>query len=406
MDKTLSVRVPTSGLECCAAAEEVAGKIAVEASRRDQERILPYAQFDLIRSSGLHALRVPRALHGPGASIADLVAVTRILSKADPNVSQALSPHLLVPDMLLLWGSERQQRRYIGDILKGHIINNAFAERGGKLVGEIATKLSPVGDGFRLNGTKFYSTGALMADQIFATARMDDGSMALVFVPCDRAGLELVDDWTGMGQRTTASGTTRFRDVAVDAEEVIRLPDFVSRRTFFGALAQIIHASIDTGIAEAALDDAIFYGRREARPVPESGVDRQIDDPYAISAVGHMSVLVHQAMSMLDRAGSLLEPAIEAQLGGSADPQALERLLCEASVAVAEAKIAATEASLRVCEMLYLIGGASATLSRYNFDRHWRNARTHTTHDPVAYKYKLVGDYYLGGKPPPISTKV
>lgn len=288
--------------------------------------------------------------------------------------------------------------------MKGHIINNAFAERGGKKVGEIFTSLSPAGDGFRLNGTKFYSTGALMADQIFATARMEDGSMALVFVPCDRAGVELV--WTGMGQRTTASGTTRFRDVAVDVEEVIMLPDFASRRTFFGALAQIIHASIDTGIAEAALDDAIFYGRREARPVPESGVDRQIDDPYAISAVGHMSVLVHHAMNMLDRAGGLLEPAIEAQLGGSADTLALEKLLCEASVAVAEAKIAATEASLQVCEMLYLIGGASATLSRHNFDTHWRNARTHTTHDPVAYKYKLVGDYYLGGKSPPVSTKV
>lgn len=105
MDKTLSVRVPRSGSECRAVAEEVAGKIAVEASRRDQERTLPYAQFDLIRSSGLHALRVPRGLGGPGASSAGLIAVTRILSKADPNVSQALSPHLLVPDMLLLWAA-------------------------------------------------------------------------------------------------------------------------------------------------------------------------------------------------------------------------------------------------------------------------------------------------------------
>lgn len=406
MHQTLVVSVPTSGAACRAAAEDVARQIAAEASRRDQERILPYAEFDLIRSRGLHALRVPREFGGPGASIADLMAVTRILSKADPNVSQALSPHLLVPDMLLLWGSERQQRKYMADILKGHVINNAFAERGGKKVGEIFTTLKRSGDEFRLNGTKFYSTGALMADQIFATARMDDGAMALVFVPCDRAGLELVDDWTGMGQRTTASGTTRFRDVAVQVEEVIRLPDFTSRRTFFGAMAQALHAAIDTGLAEAAFEDAILYGRNEARPVPESGVDRQIDDPYAISTVGHMGVLVHQAMSMLDRAAARLEPAVEAQLGRLDDPQVLERLLCEASVGVAEAKIAATEASLRVAEMLYLIGGASATLSRHNFDRHWRNARTHTTHDPVAYKYKLVGDYYLSGKPPPISTKV
>ena len=159
-------------------------------------------------------------------------------------------------------------------------------------------------------------------------------------------------------------------------------------------------------IAAAALEDAVDFANTKARPMPESGVDRQADDPYVISSIGHMAIATHQAEAMLSRALGYLEPAIAAQLDGTASGQDLDRLLSEASVAVAEAKAVATEASLRVSEMIFSIGGASATLRQYNFDRHWRNARTHTTHDPVSYKYRLVGNFWLNDILPPISTKV
>ncbi|MBT3239040.1 MAG: dehydrogenase [Rhodospirillaceae bacterium] len=402
---TSAVTLAQSGAECLVAADMLARQFAARASTRDLERQLPFEEFDLIRAHGLQAIRVPKKFGGPGGSVRDLAEMTRIISKGDPNIAQALSPHLLAADAVMLWGTPAQQKKFCADIISGHIINNAFAERGGKFVGEIATRLTADGDGYRLQGQKFYSTGALMADQIYATAIMDDGVIALVFVPCQREGLDLIDDWDGMGQRATASGTTVFNNIRMERSEVMPLPMFATQRTFFGGLAQSVHAAIDTGIAEAALDDAVEFAGTKARPMPESGVDRQVDDPYVISTIGHMTVYTHQAEAMLSRAVDFLGPAVAAQLNGTVAGKELEQLLVKSSIAVAEAKITATDASLRVSEMLYNVAGASATLRKYNFDRHWRNARTHTTHDPVSYKYKHVGNYSLSGTLPPISTK-
>jgi alkylation response protein AidB-like acyl-CoA dehydrogenase len=211
----------------------------------------------------------------------------------------------------------------------------------------------------------------------------------------------VLDDWDGMGQRTTASGTVTFDDVVVHSEELVRLKQFGVRSTYEGAMAQLLHAAIDAGIALAALGDAIAYGRNGARAVPESGVAKAGDDPYVLHTVGEMAMNAHAAVALVERAGSVLDLASEAFHHHSSPG----RLLAEASVAVAEAKMMAEHASLHVSEMIYRVGGASATSRGRNLDRHWRNARTHTTHDPVAYKAKIVGDFYMNDRPPPISTK-
>lgn len=406
MRQARSIVVQSSANSCLEAARRLAVSFAEKAAERDRDRVIAYEEFENIRRFGLQAIRVPKDAGGPGCSIAEMSEIVRLLAKGDPNIAQAMSANFIVADSVALWGTSEQRQRVFAAMVNGQIINNAFAERGTTFVGEVRTILSRDGEGYRLNGTKFYSTGALMADQIMIYAKTEDGTPALIILPCDRAGLKLLDDWTGMGQRTTASGTTLLENIRVEAEEVILIPDFVTRRNFFGALAQIVHVAIDTGIALAAMEDAIDFGRTKARPLLESGVKKQTEDPYALYTVGQMAVLVHQSEEMLKRAAMRLDIAVNAQISNSLTATELEKVLIEASIAVAEAKISATESSLRVSEMLYLIGGASATTREYNYDRHWRNARTHTTHDPVVYKYNIVGNYFLGGKAPPISTKV
>ena len=83
------------------------------------------------------------------------------------------------------------------------------------------TKVLPDTDGvLRLNGYKFYSTGTLFADVIAVSALDADGRDLQAIIPADRDGVELFDDWDGFGQRTTASGGTRFTDVEVHPDEV------------------------------------------------------------------------------------------------------------------------------------------------------------------------------------------
>ena len=387
-----------------ATAKEIVPFIAAGSAERDDKVSIPLEEVELVRKSGILAARVPKRYGGPEASFRDIAEITMSLSEGDPNLAQALSGNFMM-DLLLIEGSEDQRQRYFGLVLEGAVFIHALAERGTKFVGDIKTTITPDGDGYRLNGTKFYCTGSLMCDVFLFTGKMENGDLIYAFVPKDRAGLTIVDDWDAMGQRTTASGTTRLENVYVAASELVSVAHWPTTRNYFGASYQIIHAAIDAGIARAALGDVIRYARNKARPVLESGVERHADDPYALHAVGQMTVLTETAEAMVLRGAEVLDRAATARLEGTPKAEDMERLLVESSIAVAKAKAVSNDVSLRVCEMLYQVGGASATLRKYNFDRHWRNARTHTLHDPVAYRYKAIGDYYLNDRFPPISTK-
>lgn len=393
------------GAAMVAAAREFARELSAGSASRDLQRAMPMEEARRMRQLGIHAARVPGEYGGPGVDFVDLAEVMVYLGAGDSNLAQMIQPHFVLLDWLMVEGSDAQRRRFFTDVLKGDIITNAFSERDTKTPGHFATALRREGGQYRMNGTKFYATGSAIADQFYVMAALEDGSLALAIVPKDRAGLEVVDDWDGMGQRTTASGTVKLEQVAVQEDEIVRV-GWGKERSYLGAAAQIVHAAIDVGIAVAALDDGIQYARTKARPVAESGVDRASEDPYVMHLVGQMSVITHSAEALLYRSAAKLDSTIAARWSGRVAPAEMEKLYCETSIAVAEAKAAANDACLRVSEMLFGVGGASMTLRKYGLDRHWRNGRTHTTHDPVSYKFKAIGDYLLNGRAPPISTKI
>ncbi|EJN09828.1 acyl-CoA dehydrogenase family protein [Herbaspirillum sp. YR522] len=390
--------------ELVSAAHRLAGEFAQGAARRDARRELPQAEIETLARHGILAARVPREFGGIDLCLAELSDIFVVLGKADPNIAQAIQPHACGVEKIRLYGTPEQKRRYFALLLEGAMITNASAEKGGATVGEIRVMLSrqAAAGGWRLDGDKHYCTGSLFASHFYSLVRRDDGGRSIALLPRQRQGVSVIDDWDGMGQRTTASGTVRFEGVHIADDEHMPLPPSGTLRTHEGAFAQVLHAAIDVGIALAAFEDAARYGSQRARPVPEAGVARAGDDPYVQQAVGEMAMLAHGAQALLERAARSLDAILPAALAGSATEQELGGV----SIAVAEAKMAANDAALRVSEMLYRVGGASATSRSLNLDRHWRNARTHTTHDPVAYKAKAVGDYYLNGNLPPITSKI
>lgn len=382
---------------------EFGERFAREAAARDLERRLPVKEIEALATSGLLAARVPAAYGGPEVSVIEYARIMLNLAKGDPNIAQAASPAFPNVEKIRIYGSEAQKRNYFGLLLEGRRLSgNASAERGGKRIGDMTTIVTRDARGYRIDGRKFYSTGTLFAEFVLVTAHLEGGGRAAAIVPTDRAGVTVADDWDGMGQRTTASGTLVLDNVRLAEAEIMPIPAYGQRRTHEGGFAQLMHAALDTGIALAALDDAVAYGRNGARPLPEAGVERATDDPYVLHTVGEMAILAHGAEALVERAAALLDVAANAFYAG----RPADRLLGEASVAVAEAKFASTEASIKVSEMIYRLGGASATSRALNLDRHWRNARTHTTHDPVAYKARAIGNFYLNGALPPINTKI
>jgi alkylation response protein AidB-like acyl-CoA dehydrogenase len=165
-----------------------------------------------------------------------------------------------------------------------------------------------------------------------------------------------------------------------------------ARPTSIGPFAQIMHAAIEQGIAEAALADTVHFVRNSARPWKDARIERASEDPYTIAAVGELKIRVDASAALLDRAGPFVDRA-------ATDPSA--ETVAAASVAVAEAKIACTDSALLAASKVIELGGSSAVLAKHDLDRHWRNARTHSVHDPVRWKYRAVGDYWLNGVNPP-----
>jgi alkylation response protein AidB-like acyl-CoA dehydrogenase len=252
-------------------------------------------------------------------------------------------------------------------------------------------------DGFslRLDGTKAYSTGALFAHLITVTARDEAGQLVLAIVARDAPGLTVLDDWDGMGQRTSASGTTVLDGVRVSANRVLPLHRAFSRRTPIGAFAQLLHAAIDLGIARAAMRETCAFVRERSRPFAEAQAPRAADDPLLLERFGHVQVRLLAAEALLARAADALDMA-------RAEPG--EDAYVAASIAVAAAKATTTEAALEAGSALFELAGAHATRGRFNLDRFWRDARTHTLHDPVRWKYHAVGNFFLNGEAPPIRS--
>ncbi|WGS51725.1 SfnB family sulfur acquisition oxidoreductase [Paraburkholderia sp. D15] len=388
-----TARVIADDAQAIAVAHELAARLAQGAAARDSQRRLPHEEIDWFSQSGLWAITVPKAYGGAGVSFVTLTEVVKVIAAADPSLGQLPQNHFGLVDVIALTGSGEQKRYFFGEVLAGKRFGNGFSEKGTKHVLDLKTTVSREADEYIVHGTKFYSTGALFADFVPVLGLDADRKGWLAYIPKGTPGLSVIDDWSGFGQRTTASGTVVLDNVRVPAPLVLpahRVSDFP---TLNGPVSQIIQAAIDAGIARAAIDDTLSFVRSRSRPWIDSGVERAVDDPLTVREIGHLHIQLHAAEALLERAARVID-ALAAQ------PQTSEDDVAQASVAVGEAKVLTTEIALLASEKLFELAGTQSTLGEHNLDRHWRNARVHTLHDPVRWKYHLVGNYYLNGVKP------
>ena len=117
---------------------------------------------------------------------------------------------------------------------------------------------------------------------------------------------------------------------------------------------------------------------------------------YILKSIGRMHAYVTSAEYAVIRAAKIADRSMHAQ-GSKED---LARLRGEAMVAIAKAKVVATKVALEVCQDVFQICGTRATLRSENMDRFWRDVRTLSLHDPVDYKSRLLGEYYLQDRLP------
>lgn len=362
----------------------------------ERDRVLQFEAIATIRDSGLLSLRVPTRYGGPGGSARDVLHVVIRLAGGSSNVAQALRAHFgFVERLLSNRANESERAVWLPRIADGVVVGNAITDAVGKVPGSSQTTVLPdASGGLRLNGFKFYSTGTLFADVIAVSAVDSDGHDVQVMVPAGRDGVELFDDWDGFGQRTTASGGTRFTDVRVAPDEVITVSDGAHLGHATGFL-QLYLAAVTAGIAHAVLADAVTYVRTKARPASHSVATSASADPFVLQAVGDIAAAAHSAEALILTAADAIDALVDEDR--QADPDAV----AEVAVTVARAQLVAERLALSAAERLFDTGGASATARSLNLDRHWRNARTVASHNPLAYKAHVAGAYAVHGTWPP-----
>jgi SfnB family sulfur acquisition oxidoreductase len=385
--------VIASDAEAIEVAKSLAKDFAATASERDRIRVKPIAELDAFSQSGLWSINVPKAFGGPELSYAVLAKVIEIISAADPSLGQIPQNHLGVVAAIRTVSEPEQQKQLFAEVLKGVRFGNAFSEFKSKRAADFETTFVDKGDHVVVNGEKFYSTGALFAHLVPIVALDDQGRAWYAIADRDAPGLTVIDDWSSFGQRATFSGTTLIDHVNVPKSHLV--PGYMgyNRPTADGAIFQIIQAAVDTGISRNAIEDTIALVRGKARAWIDSTVERASDDPYTIQAVGDLVLRLHAAQALLDNAGRAIDVAVADPTAGS---------VAEAQVAVAEAKVMSTETAIAATNKLFELVGTRSTLSELNLDRHWRNARAHTLHDPVRWKYAILGNYHLNGVNPPL----
>ena len=276
-------RIIRDDAEAIAVAHALAADFAQGAAARDRDRIAPVRELDLFSQSGLWSINVPRVFGGPELSYVTLSRVIAIISAADPSIGQIPQNHLGVVAAIRTVSDPAQQKRLFDLVLQGIRFGNAFSEFGSKRAADFDTTFEDAGDHVIVTGRKFYSTGAIFAHLVPIVALDGQGRAWYAIAERDAPGLTVIDDWSSFGQRTTGSGTVTLDHVTVPKSHLV--PGYLGyeRPTADGAIFQIIQAAVDTGIAKAAIDDAIAFVRSKSRPWIDSGQDRATDDPYTSS---------------------------------------------------------------------------------------------------------------------------
>ncbi len=381
-----------------AALPELAATLGRDAARREADRVLPFEGFTALRATALGALRIPEARGGLGGSLVDLFEVIATLAAADSNLAHALRIHYDFTEALRFSLGSAPASAFdalqLDRVLSGAIYGGASTELGTARPGEITTKLVQDGDGFRISGRKYYSTGTLFSDYARINVHDTRDERVAIVIPVKRDGLRVEDDWDGMGQRMTASGTLVLDHVRVEADEVAARDGTTLAGRHGGALRQLHLVAVAAGIVRAVAADARRYVLDFGRPVLHSAAASAAEDPFIQQTVGELAAHSHAIDALVRENARALDRSADAILAGSADAEA--RVL-EGALATARTQLIVSRLALHAAERLFEVGGASATGRKHNLDRHWRNLRTIFNHNPLLHKARVIGDYELNG---------
>jgi len=328
----------------------------------------------------------PRATGG--ARWSDTLAIVREFAKVDSSIAHVFGfHHLMLATVRLFSRPDQWQPWFEQTARKNWFWGNALNPL------DTRTQVKDFGGWREFSGKKSFCSGASDSEMLIASAVDESagGKLLIAAIPSGRSGITLHNDWNNIGQRQTDSGSASFERVRVEESELLLDPGPLS--TPFACLrpliAQLTFTHMFLGIAEGAFDEARNYTLTETRAWHKSTAEDVRQDPYVLHHYGEFWVALQGVRLLVERAAALLDQA------WAQGPNLSENERGQLAIAIATAKVAASRQGLELCSRLFEVTDARSTHASLRLDRHWRNLRTQSLHDPVDYKLHELGDWAL-----------
>ncbi|MGV2071097.1 MULTISPECIES: acyl-CoA dehydrogenase family protein [Rhizobium/Agrobacterium group] len=376
-------------------------EISTGAIERELNRTLPTEQIAKLKAAGFAALRVPESEGGAGVTLPELFNLLIELSAADSNITQALRGHVGFAEDVVNKLDGPDRRRWTERLVRGDLVGNAWTEIGNAQQASFSTTVSKRDGQFVINGQKYYTTGSLFADWINVGVTGLDGASSAAQVRRDDPGVEVIDDWNGFGQTLTASGTTTFTDAAVDPLDIVADDN---QFRYGAAFYQTVHLATLAGIGRAIADETAAAVAKRVRNYSNAAGPRSSQDPQVLQVVGRIRSNAYTATAIVLQVARAIERAYQAHFSGDRDAE--ERANIIAELETSQALTVVTNLILEASTIIFDALGASSTSKPIGLDRHWRNARTLSSHNPRIYKDRIVGDFAVNGTPPPFQWRI
>ncbi|KAI6779790.1 Dibenzothiophene desulfurization enzyme C [Emericellopsis cladophorae] len=272
----------------------------------------------------------------------------------------------------LLWlttaNSAEQAERFEKLIISNnHFVGGAVSPRDNDL------KITPDKDNLVFEGFQFSNMGGVVSDLTALEGSYNDtDDQNFAIVKTDQLGIQFSYDWDNFGLRLTESGSVRIKSI------------------------QLVFSNFYLGIAWRALNEGAAHTNKSTR---HQNKEKAQEEFYILSTYGNFLAHLRAATTLADHAD--LVDAVYKNLG---DATTRAKVTAQARGGLAEwvasVKVVTTDTGLRVTSGVFEVTGAKAAATKVGLDRFWRDIRTHSLHDPVAYKNRELGRYHLVGENP------
>ena len=366
--------------------EQAARQFAAEvlrpkAAERDQKSLFPEAELRKLGELGLLGVNVPEQYGGSQAGVVAYSLALSQVAQADASVSVAMAVTNMVAEVICAFGTEEQKQKYVPRLCSGEAIAGAFAlsePQAGSDAASLKTVAEKVDDGYRLTGSKQWITSGDRAGVIVVWARTDGGA------PADKrnqaAGLSafLVEGGTpGLtaGRPEHKLGLKGSTTVPLTLDGCF-VPDS-ARLSKEGDGFRIAMVALDggrigiasqaVGVGRAALEAALDYSKERKQ------FDKSLCDFQAIAnmlADGGMQLEAAQLLAL--RAAFLKESGLPY------------------SQKAAMAKLYASEAAGRICDMALQVHGGYGYTQEFPVERYLRDVRVSRIYEGTSEIQRVV----------------